>query len=82
MSRAYKPYPKPYTETAVVVAIQEVENGASVRPTAHIYYMFTSMLRKRVLGSKGLITQIQQDLKLRLPAEMVCRSRSLCETDA
>ena len=53
----------------MAVAIEEVENGASVRATAKKYHMSTSMLRKRVLASKGLVTLRRQGPKLRLPTE-------------
>lgn len=69
MPHTYKPRPKLYTEAAVPVAIQEVENGASVRSSAMKCHMSTSMPSKRVLVSKGLITLTKQDPKLRLPAD-------------
>lgn len=64
MPRTYKPRPKLYTEAAVTVAIEEVENGASVRSTAKKYHMSTSMLRRRVLANSGLITLKKQGPKL------------------
>lgn len=69
MPRTYKPRPKLYTEASVTVAIEEVENGASVRSTANKYHMSTSMLRKRVLAHCGLISLKKQGPKFRLPKE-------------
>lgn len=69
MPRIYKPRPKPYTEADIAVAIEEVENGTSVRSTAKKYCLSTSMLRKRVQANRGLVTLKKQGCKLRLPIE-------------
>ncbi|KAL7638515.1 UNVERIFIED_CONTAM: hypothetical protein RMT77_011085 [Armadillidium vulgare] len=69
MPRTYTPRPKLYTEASIAVAIEEVNNGASVKSTAIKYIMSTSMLRMRVQVSKGIITLQKQGVKCRIPHE-------------
>ncbi|KAL7643033.1 UNVERIFIED_CONTAM: hypothetical protein RMT77_006322 [Armadillidium vulgare] len=65
MPRKYTPRPKLYTESSIAVAIEEVNNGASVKSTAKKYHM----LRMRVQASKGIITLQKQGVKCRIPHE-------------
>lgn len=70
MGRTYKPKPKLYTEASINAAIEEVKHGSTVYKTAKKYHMSISMLRKRVMASKGQITMKKQgrktDISLRL----------------
>lgn len=58
-----------YTETSIKVAIEEVEAGASVRSTPKKHHMSVSMLRKRVLHSRGVIPLNKQGRTQRIPLE-------------
>ena len=60
MGRSYKPKVKLYTEATINTAISEVEGGATVYKTAKKYHMSISMLRRRVMESKGLFSRKKQ----------------------
>lgn len=52
MPRHYKKKMKPWNEETVRVALEEIQQGASVRSTALKYSMSVSMLRNRKLSTE------------------------------
>ena len=56
MGRTYEPKVTMYTDLTSEKAIEEVAREAKVAPTARKYHMPTSLLRRRVRESQGLIT--------------------------
>ena len=57
MRRNYKPKVKLYTELLIESVIDEVRKEATMSATAKKYQMSTSLLRWRIMESKGLMTR-------------------------
>ena len=60
MRRNYKPKVKLYTELLIESVINKVGKGATTPAIAKKYYMSTSLLWRRIMESKGVMTREQQ----------------------
>lgn len=52
MARTYKRVKKPWNESTIAVAIEEVNKGAKIKPTAMKYGMSVGLLWNRLQGQK------------------------------